>query len=231
MLFTVGGLGRKPSLVLFFLSAWAGVAAQTTGKAPKVGLVQWEQGENPIWSPRLVRGLAGLIEADSGFAGAPALGPLKAQLKREINPQDLASGGATTVAKDFAVDHLIHLELHDLIPQHRVDRHKWKLWEAAESWGLSLRLTIWDGKSGRVIHDGRVPGTVTVQEKSFWPYREFSAMSFSEQEKKRDQLLDATLAATKDTVARILLGRKFAVSGDTLAGAGKVGVPAKPSAP
>lgn len=230
MLSLFGVAGRNRSLFWLFLSAWAEVAAQPAPTSPKIGLLQWSRGENPLWAPRLERGMARLIEADSGFAGAPPLAPRQAQLKRDLNPQELAAGGAKSLATEFAVDHFVHLELPDLTPQHRVERHKWKLWEAAESWGLPLRLTVWDGKSGRVIYDARVPGTVTVREKSFWPYRDFAAMTFEEQERRRELLLDTTLSAAKDTLARILLGRKFVVPGDTLAASAKsVSTPAKPS--
>jgi hypothetical protein len=184
--------------------------------SPRVSILQWTDEINPVWGPRLANGFRVLVDADTGFGGSPENKTLTSKQNRTLIPEDLFDGGSKKVAIELAVPFLVHLELADpaaeVQPEHRVFREKWKPWESAETWGLPLRLTVWDGEKGRVIYRGIVPGEKTKKANQYWPYRSFNSFGFLEKENLRDKLLNTALEAARDTLARVVLGRKNSIN-------------------
>jgi hypothetical protein len=204
-------------LVVFFLFVVLGWVSPVLALAPKVSILQWTDEINPVWGPRLAKGFRVLVDADTGFGGSPENRVIGAKQNRTLLPEDLLDGGAKNISTELAVPYLAHLELADpaaeVEPEHRVFREKWKPWQSAETWGLPLRLTVWDGEKGRVVYRGIVPGEKTKKANQFWPYRSFNSFGFMEKESIREKLLDTALEAARDTLARVVLGRKTSING------------------
>jgi hypothetical protein len=151
----------------------------------------------------LEKALRNLVEADTTFAGAIDLEAIAARERITLGSAQFLNGGSKTLAATFGVDFWARLELAEAEPLHKVSRHTWMPWKATEVWAMPLRLTVWDAASGRVKFSGLVPGEVTDRANRFWPYRSYESYSFTEKEKKREDLLTGSLIAARDTLARV----------------------------
>jgi|GEM_PF-6306502 len=189
-------LGIRCLGLAFFLAAVQG--------APKIGVVYWPQRDNPIWGPRLAEGLRVLVEADTLFGGAPYPDAYWTRMHGDFSPRDMEAGQAKSVALEWGADDLVHLELVQADPVQKVIRERWMPWKAEESWSFPLRLTVWDGRTGRVAYRGVIDGETTRKGNRFWLIPSFEKMSFMEKQKRRDAYLDTSLAAAKDTLAGII---------------------------
>jgi hypothetical protein len=175
--------------------------------APKLGVLHWPAEDHPIWGPRLESALRSLVDADTGFGGAPNIELLAEKRRMVLGSAQFLDGGSKGLSPLFGVDKWVRLELMEPNPEHRVSRARWMPWKAQETWAFPVRLTVWDGNSGKVLYAGIVPGDETQQGNRFLPVKDFDAYGFFEQENLRHQLLQKTLGAAKDTLARVVLGR------------------------
>jgi hypothetical protein len=181
--------------------------------APKMGIMHWPKEDHPIWGPRLEKALRTAIETDTSFGGAVALEAIAAREHITLGSDQFMSGAGKNLAPVFGVDIWVRLELAsarsgDLTgewPDHKVSRHTWMPWKSIETWAMPLRLTVWDGASGRVSYSGLVPGDTTRAGNRFWPYRSFESFSFFEKESKRAVLIEKAVLAARDTLARVVL--------------------------
>jgi hypothetical protein len=175
--------------------------------APKLGVIHWPEEDHPIWGPRLETGLRTLVDSDTGFGGAPNMEWIAKKTHLVLNSSQFLDGGSKNLSPLFGVDRWVRLELVEIRPEQRVIRERWMPWKTQETWAFPLRLTVWDGTSGKVVYSGIVPGDETKQSNRFLPVREFQSFSFFEQEALRHRLLQQALFAAKDTLARVVLGR------------------------
>ncbi len=193
---------HKTRLLLFALTL--AQALQGAFAAPKVGVMQWPKEDNPIWGPRLEAAMRRVLEADTTFGGAPDIEAMAERRHFALASGDFLDGGASSLSPLFGVDQWVKLEWNDAPPMHQVIRARWMPWKAQETWALPLRMTVWEGKTGRVSYSGIISGDETKKGSRFWPYRDYGSFSFFEREALREKLMQVAVLAARDTLARLV---------------------------
>jgi hypothetical protein len=181
------------------------LAFSPASAAPKMGIMHWPQEDHPIWGPRLEKALRDVVDADTAFGGVVALEAIAAREHITLGSSQFLGGAGKTLAPVFGIDVWVRLELAHEVPEHKITRHTWMPWKSTETWALPLRLTVWDGASGKISYSGLVPGDTTKAANRFWPYRSYESFNFFEKESKRAFLVERAVLAARDTLARIVL--------------------------